>query len=214
MKQIVKMSRLTSELEKMFRALNEAFYDNALDMPVLTVTPSSRSYAHYTPWDAWQTADTPRREINIASGTLDRPLEAIAASLLHEMSHMYNDLVLNVQDTSRSGTYHNRRFAETAAAHGLIVHKVDKYGYAKTEAADSLIEFLCDHDEFREIEMYRVNPALTAIGTGSHVAHGGASSTTTKSNSIRHVCPKCGAIARTTRPLRLICADCAAIMTV
>ena len=45
----------------------------------ITVTPSSRSYAHYTPWDAWETKDSHKREINIASGTLDRPIENIIA---------------------------------------------------------------------------------------------------------------------------------------
>ncbi len=35
---------------------------------------------------------------SLASGTLNRPLEAITASLLHEMVHMYNDTVLNISD--------------------------------------------------------------------------------------------------------------------
>ena len=103
MKQIVSMSRLTNQLEKMFRLLNQDFFNNELETPIITVVPSSRSYAHYTPWSAWQSKDTYRREINIASGTLDRPLEAVTASLLHEMVHMYNDLILNIQDCSRGG---------------------------------------------------------------------------------------------------------------
>ena len=114
MKQIVSMSRLTNQLEKMFRLLNQDFFDNELETPIITVVPSSRSYAHYTPWSAWQSKDTYRREINIASGTLDRPLEAVTASLLHEMVHMYNDLILNIQDCSRGGTYHNKYFKQAA----------------------------------------------------------------------------------------------------
>ena len=112
------MSRLTNQLEKMFRALNADFFDGVLEMPVITVTPTAKAYAHYTPYDAWQTADTGRREINIASGTLDRPLELICASLLHEMAHMWNDTILNIQDCSRGGTFHNRHFKEAAEAHG------------------------------------------------------------------------------------------------
>ena len=38
----------------------------------------------------------------------------------------------NVQDTSRSGSYHNRKFKETAEAHGLTVEKGEKYGWHKT----------------------------------------------------------------------------------
>jgi hypothetical protein len=84
------MSRLVNQLEKMFRALNADMFNNELDTPVITVTPTSRAYAHYTPWNAWEAGDIHRREINIASGTLNRPLEDITASLLHEMVHMYN----------------------------------------------------------------------------------------------------------------------------
>lgn len=49
MKQVTSMSRLTNQLEKMFRLLNQDFFDGVLDTPIITVVPSSRSYAHYTP---------------------------------------------------------------------------------------------------------------------------------------------------------------------
>ena len=101
MKQITKMSRLTNQLEKMFKMLNEDMFNGELDTPIITVVPSSRSYAHYTPWDAWTSGEDKRREINIASATLNRPIEAVTASLLHEMCHMFNDTVLHIQDTSR-----------------------------------------------------------------------------------------------------------------
>ena len=34
-----------------------------------------------------------------------------------------------VQDTSRSGMYHNKKFKEVAEKHGLTVEKDSKYGY-------------------------------------------------------------------------------------
>jgi hypothetical protein len=214
MKQVTNMSRLVNQLEKMFRALNADFFDNALDTPVITVTPSSRSYAHYTPWDAWQTADSGRREINIASGTLNRPLEAITASLLHEMVHMYNDTVLNVQDTSRNGTYHNKYFAKAAEDHGLTVERTDKYGWAHTAPADILIEWLLEHDELREIELCRINPGYAAVGIGAHAADGGVKGAhnTTRSNSRRYHCPCCNAIVRATRAVNILCGDCLQLM--
>ena len=96
-------------------------------------------YAHYVPFDIWDTKDSKKREINIASGTLDRPLENIIASLLHEMVHMYNDVVLNITDTSRGGTYHNKQFAKQAEERGLLVTRTEKYGYAHTAPADRKI---------------------------------------------------------------------------
>lgn len=211
MKQITKMSRLAGQLESLFRTLNADFFDGALDTPVITITPSSRSYAHYTPWDAWQSKDSRRREINIASGTLNRPLENIVASLLHEMVHMYNDTILNVQDTSRNGTYHNKHFRRQAEIHGLEVAASDRYGWCRTTPSDRLLLWLLEHDEYREIEMCRVNPGYAAVGTGAHAADGGAvivTTTTTKSSSRRYVCPCCGTIIRATKKVNVICGDC------
>ena len=211
MKQITKMSRLTGQMEKMFHALNEYFFQSQLPAPIITVVPSSRSYAHYTPFNAWDTKDGGRREINIASGTLDRPLEEIAGSLLHEMVHMYNDVILNVQDTSRRGTYHNGVFRREAEAHGLWCHKTEKYGWAFTEPGDALLDWVIDHDEFREIEMCRTAPDLTASGIGAHAASAAgftATSTNPNSHSRRYSCPCCGAIVRATKIVHIVCGDC------
>lgn len=216
MKQIISMSRLTNQLEKMFRLLNQDFFDNELETPIITVVPSSRSYAHYTPWSAWQSKDTYRREINIASGTLDRPLEAVTASLLHEMVHMYNDLILNIQDCSRGGTYHSKIFKEQAEAHGLLCFRTEKYGWSRTTPSDALLEWLLLHDELREIEMCRVNPGYTAVGIGTHASNsvpGFVATATTRQHNFRYQCPCCKAIARSGKPIRLICGDCLLPMT-
>ena len=130
MKQIVKMSRLTGLLEKAFNLLNADWFDGRLETPIITVIPTPRAYAHYTTVNVWDTANGARREINVASGSLDRSLEEIIASLMHEMVHMWNDMILNIQDTSRNGSYHNRLFAIEAEKHGLTVEKSSKYGYA------------------------------------------------------------------------------------
>jgi len=209
MKQVTNMSRLVNQLEKMFRALNADMFDNELDAPVITVTPSSRSYAHYTPWDAWEAGDTHRREINIASGTLNRPLEAITASLLHEMCHMWNDTVLNIQDTSRGGTYHNKAFAKACETHGLICTKTEKYGWSHTEPSDRLLEWLLDHNELREVEMCRIDPTYTAVGVGAHTASGGIHTIgTNNGHHRRYICPCCHTIIRATKAVNVICGDC------
>lgn len=211
MKQVTSMSRLTNQLEKMFRLLNKDFFDDALDTPIITVVPSSRSYAHYTPWSAWQSKDTYRREINIASGTLDRPLEAVTASLLHEMCHMYNDLVLNIQDCSRGGTYHSKKFKEAAEAHGLLCSRTEKNGWSHTEPSDDLLEWLLLHNELRDIEMCRISPGYAAVGIGTHTRNGASgfvTTVTTRQHNYRYQCPCCRAIARSGKPIRLICGDC------
>lgn len=210
MKEITKMSRLTGMLEKCYRMLNEHFFDNLLEMPVITVIPSSRSYAHYTPYDSWNTSTGAKREINIASGTLDRPLESILASLQHEMCHQWNDQILNVTDCSRGGTYHNKHFAKAAREHGLEVYRTDKYGWSRTEPGESLLDFILEHDELREIEMCRINPyqPTTSIGTHSNSGIRDTSIVLKRNHVRRYECPCCHTVIRATKKVNIICGDC------
>lgn len=216
MKQIDKMSRLCGMLEKAFRVLNDELFDGALPMPIITVTPSSKSYAHYTTFDAWDTIRGGKREINIASGTLDRPIENVVASLVHEMVHMNNDIVLNIQDTSNKGVYHNKLFKAEAEAHGLIVTRSEKYGWSHTEPGDTLIEIILDHeDTFREIELCRANAYPTAVGVGPHSGSHGANMTATGRNTHhrKYICPCCGNSVRATKAVNIACLDCGVQMT-
>lgn len=212
MKQIIKMSRLTGELEKAFRLLNKDFFNDVLPMPIITVIPSSRSYAHYTAFDSWNTTDGAKREINIASGTLDRPLENIIASLLHEMVHEYNDIILNIADTSRNGTYHNKQFKREAEQRGLIITRSEKYGWSHTQPSDELIEWILDHEELRDIEMCRVSPTTTSISIGTHSNNSNSITPVrvgTNSHHRKYKCPCCGTTIRTTKRVNVMCIDCA-----
>ena len=209
-KQIDKMSRLTGQLEKCFRLLNDELFDGQLPQCMITVVPSARSYAHYTPSLVWSCKGDSRHEINISSAYLYRPLENILASLTHEMTHCYNDCVLNIQDTSNNGVYHNKQFKKAAEEHGLVVTQSEKYGWSHTEPGDRLLQFVLDHDELREIEMNRNGYDLIQVSIGTHASNGGSvvTPTMTKGHSRKWVCPQCGTIIRSNKPVRVICADC------
>lgn len=84
MKETVKTSRTAGYLEKIFRALNERYFDNELEEPIITIQSTPKAYAHVTIGKAWQRGDTTRRELNIGAGTLDRSIFEIVASELHE----------------------------------------------------------------------------------------------------------------------------------
>ena len=209
MKEISKYSRLAMYLEKLYDKLNHDFFDDTLERPVITVQSTARAYGHYTLYDAWSVKGEGYRELNIGAGTLDRPIENVLATLLHEMCHQYNDVVLNVQDCSRGGTYHNRLFRETAESHGLRVTKTEKYGYSRTEPADELLEWILNHN-IQEIQLCRNDlpmmvPVVGMVGTtpGSD-----AVCTKIKTTSRRYVCPECGTIVRATRLVNVICGDC------
>lgn len=210
-KPINNLSRLGCQLQRMFKALNHDFFNDELETPMINIIPTAKAYAHVSVEPIWQCGkDIKRRELNVSSAYLDRPLEYICASILHEAAHLLN-LQHNIADVSRGQTYHNRQFKITAESHGLICRKTEKYGYSDTSStlSDELLDWVLLHDEFNEIELCRATPGLMAIGVGSKTADGSAPTTTaTKSNSIRWHCPGCGAIVRSTKPVKLICGDC------
>lgn len=125
MKQTVKTSRAAGQLEKMFRVLNQHYFEGKLPEPIISLKKTPSAYGHITCAKVWQAGEESKYEINISSATLNRPIEDTTATLLHEMVHEHC-LESGIKDTSNNGVYHNRRFKEQAEAHGLIVEHHEK----------------------------------------------------------------------------------------
>lgn len=126
MKELTSYNRVAGYLNKVFDLLNAEFFENALSRPTITIQSTPRAYGHFSlREDTWVSKLGGTHEINIGAGTLARPIEEVAATLLHEMVHYYN-YENGIQDCSRGNTYHNRRFKAAAEAHGLIVEHSDK----------------------------------------------------------------------------------------
>ena len=216
MKSIVKTSRLSGQLEKLFRMLNTDLFGGQLEEPIITIQSSSRSYGHYTVSPIWTVnGEELKHEINISAAALDRPIENIICTLVHEMVHYYDDTVLNVQDCSRQGTYHNKQFKATAESVGLIVTKSERYGYAHTAPSDSLLEWIIDHlDSINEIKLNRNEPSGVRITGGNNTgnATGQTPGKNPNSHSIKYACPSCGNSVRATKKVNIICADCMQLM--
>lgn len=214
MKEITKTSRLAGQLEKLFRLLNQDFFDGQLETPVITIQSTPRAYGHYSVSPIWSVnGEEHRHEINIGAGTLDREIEYTVATLLHEMVHMFNDTVLHIQDCSRGGMYHNKQFKATAESVGLIVTKSEKYGYAHTAPSDDLVEWILNLN-IQEIKLNR-NEATGIRVTGGNSTGNANGLTTGKSgstHSIKYTCPLCGNSVRATKKVRVICADCMQLM--
>lgn len=208
MKELTKYSRLAGYLEKLYDKLNADFYDNQLERPVITIQSTPRAYGHYSLYDAWSVEGTGHRELNIGAGTLDRPVEAIIATLLHEMAHQFDDTVLNVQDCSRGGTYHNKLFKRTAEAHGLVVTQSEKYGWSITAPSDRLLDWILEND-IKEIKINRNEYFGIRIMGGINTTNGGDISVSgSRSSSRRYICPHCHTIIRATRNVNVLCGDC------
>lgn len=129
----------------LFTILNESWFGGILDSPIINIISSSRVYAHYRRCE-YVCVGTDKilsiPEINISSGAVDGTFENLIVLLLHEMVHMYNDTVRNVQDVSRKNTYHNKLFAETCMTHGLDCQKTKCCGWSHTIANDTLTNWI------------------------------------------------------------------------
>lgn len=215
------IKNVIDNLESLFSKFNRRYFNNELLTPVITVSPDTTSgaYGWCTSWKAWQSkseksekkstvniADITHEnlnekkdepgfyEINICAEYLSRPFIDICETMLHEMIHLLN-LQNNVQDTSRSGKYHNKKYKEVAEQHGLICEKTEKYGFADTKLTDSTkywIEQSCQDENC--FNLYRSKMAKLNIPK--------------KQSTRKYVCPCCGTIVRATKEVRIICADC------
>lgn len=206
------LKEVIGELEDLFDILNKKYFKNELQRPVITVSPDNTrgAYGWCTTWKAWKTGEVKSfvdmteeeikalkdegfYEINLCAEYLNRSFEEIAGTMLHEMIHLYN-VNQGIQDCSRGGTYHNKRFKEAAEAHGLIVEATKKYGYAKTELDEQSKSFI----KSLELEKFNLRREKTF-----KAKKGGK-----KSSSRKYVCPVCGSIVRATKEVNITCADC------
>lgn len=227
MKQTVKTSRVAGQLEKMFRLLNNHFFNGELPEVVISLKKTVGAYGHFTCGKVWQAGDERRYEINISSATLNRPIEETCATLLHEMCHLacavgYSSKVLDengkpepIKDTSNNGVYHNKKFKAMAEAHGLEVEHHPKYGWTITSPGIDLLDFI-EQQGWQDLQMVEGISLLDVLGTLPKGSSGAGAETRTKkpSSTRKYICPKCGNSCRATKVINLICGDCMEKMVV
>lgn len=170
MKQLTSYNRVAGYLNKLFDLLNERFFENALQRPTITIQSTPRAYGHFSlSPDTWVSVTGSSHEINIGAGTISRPIEEVAATLLHEMVHYYN-YKNGVQDCSRGNTYHNKRFKFTAESHGLHVEHDSKYGWTMTTPNNELLDFILENqlsDIYEKVEAVVSADTILASSTSA-----------------------------------------------
>lgn len=216
MKKLTKYSRAAQYLESIFKMLNDEFFENALTMPVITIQDTPKAYGHVTTSKVWRIeADESKAayELNIGAGTMNRHIENVCATMMHEMVHIYC-IEHGIQDTSRGGIYHNKKFKAEAEKRGLIITYSKKYGFCHTEPSDTLLQFVLDTG-LEDIQIGRGNERFF---TGISGTAGGATGTEKpikkKSSTRKYICPSCGVSVRATKQVNIICADCLKLMEV
>lgn len=201
------LSPVIRKLESLFSTFNEHFYDGGLHKPVIVVNSNGRRVnctGWCTSWKAWGTSSGQEKyaidddgdgyyEINICAEYLDRPFEKTCGTLLHEMVHLYN-AQSGIQDTCRSGLYHNKQFKRAAEEHGLVVSKDATYGFNTTRLNEEASRFVASL-KAPDFQLHRKRRQM-------------ANTAEQKSSTRKYVCLYCGLIIRATREAHVLCMAC------
>lgn len=201
MKEIINNSQACGYLEKIYSVLNRDKFDGKLDMPVITIQTSVKAYGHVTVNKVWKDSKTERYELNISAEYINRPIENVVATLLHEMVHIYN-LDNGIQDTSRGGRYHNKKFKAKAEEVGLIITHDNSIGWSITEPSEELKVYIQNY-KWQDIPLFR-RGGVRSAGSGK-----GAKK---PSSTRKYTCPCCGQSVRATKKIYIVCGDCNARM--
>ena len=189
----MKMSETIIALETCFDKLNGIYFEGNLPKPVITVQSTPKAYGHCTTKQIWTSEASAMYEINLGAEFINRPMENTAATLCHEMVHLYC-LVNEIQDTCQKGRYHNKTFKAEAEARDLHIEYDRAIGYSITSPTDAFTEKLKASGFDMSIKFARVTPAKKAASD--------------RERPHKYVCPCCGQEVRSTATLKIKCGIC------
>jgi hypothetical protein len=125
-------SLLVASLEQVWSTIRARHPD--VPDAILVVASGSEgkrlNLGHFAP-HRWQVNGADRHEVLVGGEGLQRGPTEVLGTLLHEAGHGLA-YVRQVQDTSRGGRYHNRRYAQLARELGLDVASVKPIGWSAT----------------------------------------------------------------------------------
>lgn len=194
----MKLSEVVQKLEELFDTLNGIYYEGALPRPVITIQSTPKAYGHCSTKQIWKAEDEAMYEINIGAEFLNRAKENTAATLQHEMVHLYCR-VNDIDETCQKGRYHNKTFKLEAEARGLIIGYNRTIGYSPTEPSE----------EFKQ-KLQEAGYELSVPFCRETIL---AKKTSDREKPHKYVCSCCGQKVSSTADLNIICGDCDVPMT-
>ncbi|MFE6229414.1 hypothetical protein [Cellulosimicrobium sp. NPDC057862] len=120
-----------------------AIRENHPDTPEVIVTVGAGSggrgggltLGHFAP-SRWVRGEDDVHELFVGGEGLARGAAAVLGTLLHEAAHGIAS-TREIQDTSRQGRYHNKKFRALAAEVGIEVEHSQQLGYSTTTVPDA-----------------------------------------------------------------------------
>lgn len=212
------LKNMQEVLEYGFEVLNKVYFDSALPPIVITIMSAPRSNGHFTVNREWRVDEERYHEINISAEHLDRNIEAIMSTLMHECIHYYCSLH-NIRCVSSNGRYHNKKFKQEAEKRGLIITQGKYIGWSITQPSDEFIKVIKEHGIEKPMDINRDGilvdlAAMIALMGGKNGAQGasGIDGLTVpgkpKCSTRKYICPCCGNSFRATKDINVKCMDC------
>lgn len=203
-------------LETAFNTLNKIYFNNELPEVAITIQSNAKSYGYITINKVWKDTEYDYHEINISAEHLNRNIENVMATLLHEMVHLYC-MVNDIKDTSNGGRYHNKNFKHEAEKRDLIIEYAPVIGHSITTPSVKFIEGIKANGLYTNISHCRTTgiSSTTPPTGGSDSGDDGDSETgkgKKKSSTRKYVCNGCGISVRATKAVNIICGDCMDLM--
>ena len=196
-------------LESAYRVLNNLYFNSELPEVVITIQSSQRTYGHITVRKIWRDSWDSYHEINISAEHLNRPIENVIATLVHEMCHLYA-MENSIKDTSNGGRYHNKRFKEIAEQRDLRISHAQYIGWSVTEPTERLKEVIKEYHLDAQFDYVRMGEHMLAGGNGGSDGTGGIDGKPPKkkSSTRKYVCMGCNNSVRATKDVNIMCMDC------
>jgi hypothetical protein len=119
---------------------------------------------HFAP-HRWQVNGVDRHEVMVGGEGLHRGPTDVLGTLLHEAAHGLAQ-ARSIQDTSRQGRYHNRRYASLAAELGLEVTTVKPIGWSATTVSEETASVYAGQLEELQAALVLWRRQEHRIGTG------------------------------------------------
>lgn len=198
-------------IKNIFSKLNKEFFNNELPELPIYLTATTRAITAFNA-DVTTVFDRKRKQecqFNFSDDILTDPIVVVCQRMLHVMCHYYCYLH-GIPESSRGGTYHNKKFKRVAERHGLVSVKDDTYGWSISCPSERLVRFCAD--EFKGFSFgvfrythYDKDKACVDMST---IETGMENVKNPNSHSIKFQCPICGNSTRATKIIRLICGDC------
>lgn len=197
------IATITNEMYRWFDMFNEEFFDGELERPVITIQKTrANNLGHFTLDRVWTNAigndiddneTVGFYEINVSAQSLNREINDICGTLLHEMCHLSNKQK-EIKDCS--GKIHNKKFKLEAERVGFEVERDKRVGWGYTSNSPRLDTYISETIK-PDANVFNLYRSIVPTVKGP-----------TQKRVFKYVCPQCGQKLNGKEGCNVICGKC------